>query len=538
MTRLARLACAFLLVAITCGRLQAASAQDGLDGETYVDESFGFTVTWPEDTYDPEVGTFDDGTPFGVYLRFDGGFGLVAGFQYDSLRACINDPAASLEALDGISDFEETDEIETPDLVRDFRSSFFTYHYQPEDSDTESTHYTFIGCTPMVVDGEEVPDVYLYVEFGDNTDDFEANFPTFIDVVNGIALSGEATPDDNGADTGDDGNGLSDTGYIDPTYHFGVEFDTDLDPRILENSDGDQTGVVFGTDYSMAVKSWQGSRARTCINDEIDIFAEDALGDVDDADDDIDLPDSPDAERSSLVEMTYTGTEDDEVQVLLYVECRPMMVEGEEVEDVFLQVTFLSASNDWDDNLPVLQDVLDSLTFDAEADANQGNDSDQDPAADGTFTSTLGYALTWDADAWTYAPLNEDQPEGGFTLSRAEAIITVQAAADPTLDDCVDAEIGVVEQLDGMGNLTRERDAESLEPGSDSESTFQSGTVELSNGDTPIYVYVECRPLSGEIDGNPLALVIRMIVVQDSYEDLRPELQSMLDDIEITDAKG
>ena len=443
-----------------------------------------------------------------------------------------------LRNFDGVENFEESDAFPDPDLDRETRFGFYAYDFKPAGVSRESPYVNFIGCEQLIENGEPVPGAVLYMELGAPEDEFDDAFADFVDVINGITFGGDETDtgdQDDNQDQTDTGDGLTDTGYVDPTYHFGVEFGEGMDPRLTANEDGDQNGVGFGDGFTMTVRSWEGSRARTCVNDAIGAFEELSIdGDSNDADD-VELPDSPDAERTGLVSMTYQNTDADEYTVLGYAECRPMVVDDEEVEDVFLLVTYLVAEDDWDSNLDTLQDVLDSIAFDASADNDTDLNDDEDQGSGGSFSSTFGYTITWDDAVYTYAPFDESQPDGGFTLSRPEAILTFQAAADPTLRDCVNAELDVVEQLDGMGELDRERDVETLTGSDDGVSRFYSGEAELGGEDTPVLVYIECRPLVGEIDGNQLALVIRMVIIQDEYETIQPDLQDLLDGIEITE---
>ncbi|HRA47441.1 MAG TPA: hypothetical protein PK819_05160, partial [Thermomicrobiales bacterium] len=124
--------------------------------------------------------------------------------------------------------------------------------------------------------------------------------------------------------------------------------------------------------------------------------------------------------------------------------------------------------------------------------------------------------------------------DAGLVLAGTGAFLQFQAFADPTLEDCLNAELNSVSNLDGMGTLRTAPSADSLEPGAGSESAFKKATLELSNGPIDVFVYVECRPLGTEIDGNPMALVIRFIIVQDAYSDLQDPLQELLDGITLT----
>ena len=66
-----------LLLSICAGALSPATgalaqrADTGLQGNTYVDPVYGFTVEWDQDTLDAEEMLGDDDTPYGVYLTSD-----------------------------------------------------------------------------------------------------------------------------------------------------------------------------------------------------------------------------------------------------------------------------------------------------------------------------------------------------------------------------------------------------------------------------------------------------------------------------------
>ncbi|HQY31133.1 MAG TPA: hypothetical protein PK691_07595, partial [Thermomicrobiales bacterium] len=350
----------------------ARAQNGGIDGTTYTDDAYGFVVEWPKNTYEASVQEYEDGTPYGLRLGFDGGFGLVGGLAHDDAEACLDAPTEVIRDLDGVTKFRETSQYDTEGLTRDLESRFVTYTYQPEGQLKASTHANFFGCEPMMQGGELVDGVFLYFEFGDTTADFEDNFTAFIDIMNGVTFGGDsgtnnddsgdlgqvrddtddadATDDtsDNSGSTDDtdaestdrDANGIADTSYVDPTYGFGVSYAADADPEVAEDTDGNQIGVVFGSDFATFVRWWSGSPARTCVNEYVSLFEGEAVdGEISEADD-LDMPDSPDAERAILVRFDYVADADaDPVSWLVYVECRQMVQDGEPVEDVFLSVT-------------------------------------------------------------------------------------------------------------------------------------------------------------------------------------------------------
>ena len=220
-----------------------------------------------------------------------------------------------------------------------------------------------------------------------------------------------------------------------------------------------------------------------------------------------------------------------------------MVVDGEEVDGRFLIVNAFSVPDSYADELPAWSDVLTSVEFDAGSGRTNDEPTEEptddrtpvanvgEPGIDGnTYTSSIGYQVSWDDSVYEPSLIDESNPDLGLNLSSAGSFMTFQVAGDPSAESCVEAEAGVVEGLNGMSTLSTSRE-DSPQAANDSASQLYEGLLTFDNGnEAEVVVYIECRPL-GEIEDATLFLIIRMVGVKDSYADELPLWQEIIDSI-------
>ena len=517
---------------------------DGLSDTSYVDPTYHFGVKFANAT-NSDLLTDDTGNQIGVGFESDTYSGSAQVFAGSTLRACVNSVLDTLDSADADGSADPVTDLDPPESPDAGRSTLVLID-GTDSSGNEANVIAYVECREMVVDGEPADDTFLAIWLLANEDDYADAIPDYEDILASITFDvesdGNATSNDNGGSSSDGVNG---TTYIDPTYGFTVEFPTATETDPTTDDNGNQIGMSFKNDiWAAAAVSYNGASARACVNDYSDhMDTLDTDGAAERADN-VDAPDSPDAERSVLLTVDI-GDAGDSRPLIAYIECRPMIQDGQEVDGVYLSFWYLVGKIDYDDALPELQDLIDSIAFDAQADSRNTDNSDdtnddngntsQAGGIDGdTYSSSVGYQLTWDDSLFSADLVDSKAPDSGVVLSSDSAIVTVQTFGDPTIDDCVSNELDVVQGSDGMGRLTRVRDADPLEGTDDGQSTFVGGDLTLTSGDNlPVYVYIECRPTSIEASGNPVNLAIRVVAAQDAWADATPALQDILDSVQI-----
>ena len=555
-----------LLVSTFAGLLSplAASAAQrssgGLSGNQYVDPTYAFSVTWDEDLYEAEELLDSNDDPYGISLNGDALFAYAFAGEYASLRACVRDEADAVGGLDSVTSFDEATDLDLPETDPDARAALYRLEYENSDTGDVSTFIQYIECRVLIQDDEPVDGVFLVFEFSALEDDYEAAVPDAEDLLASVEFDATAGGSKNdGRDTTNTKlkPGVNGNVYLDPTNGWAITGDDSVltaeewDP----NDSGDVQGVQLATESGnfMTVYVAEAKSIRACVTDQVDQFDGSAFSDFEKVTD-VDLPETGKAVRAGLYQGVFTSQSGDTSDIYLYSECRLLVVDGEEVDGQFLIVNLISDAATYEDDLEAWSGALTSVEFDAasaKSDTSSKDDSGtkpgkkKTPTADttesglsgSTYTSAIGYQVSWDDSVFTGALLDDSNPDLGLSLSSDASIIQFSAAGDPDADSCVEAEAGVVENLSGMSTLKRSRE-DSPQGARDSASQLYAGTLTFDSGnEADVVVYIECRPM-GELDNATLFLVIRMVGVKDAYADQLPLWQDILDSIQFFDPSG
>jgi hypothetical protein len=555
-----------LLVSTFAGLLSplAASAAQrssgGLSGNQYVDPTYAFSVTWDEDLYEAEELLDSNDDPYGISLNGDALFAYAFAGEYASLRACVRDEADAVGGLDSVTSFDEATDLDLPETDPDARAALYRLEYENSDTGDVSTFIQYIECRELIQDDEPVDGVFLVFEFSALEDDYEAAVPDAEDLLASVEFDATAGGSKNdGRDTTNTKlkPGVNGNVYLDPTNGWAITWDDSVltaeewDP----NDSGDVQGVQLATEGGnfMTVYVAEAKSIRACVTDQVDQFDGSAFSDFEKVTD-VDLPETGKGVRAGLYQGVFTSQSGDTSDIYLYSECRLLVVDGEEVDGQFLIVNLISDVATYEDDLEAWSGALTSVEFDAasaKSDTSSKDDSGtkpgkkKTPTADktesglsgSTYTSAIGYQVSWDDSVFTGALLDDSNPDLGLSLSSDASIIQFSAAGDPDADSCVEAETGVVENLSGMSTLKRSRE-DSPQGARDCASQLYAGTLTFDSGnEADVVVYIECRPM-GELDNATLFLVIRMVGVKDAYADQLPLWQDILDSIQFFDPSG
>ena len=522
----------------------------GLGDGTFVEPVFLWGMSWDPDAYDAEEIITDDDELYGVTLSGPGIYAQFFSGAYSSTRNCLNTLADNLEGFEGVSNFEEADDLDLLETGPDVRAGMYRYDFENADGD-QSSWARYFECREILVAGEPAEDAILAISIDFAEDEYDTVVDDFEPILASIEFDAASSGGNGRDDGGDNGGGDLEPGvdgnvYLDPEYGFTVTWnERDFTG---ENWDPEESGDIVGLQLVaesggfMTVFVQEASSVRSCANNRADELSGGAFDNFEEVD--LQLPDVTDGTRQAIWQGIFTNSEGDESDIILYSQCSPIIQDGQEVEDVFLAVDLIASPAQYEELIPGLSEVLTSFEFDAASGgSNTGGDSGDDPTPDpdevtescitgGTYTSSLGYAISWDDSTYTAELLDEENPDLGISISGENTFMQIQVAGDPTLEVCVEAEADVVAGLSGISDFGTSR-LDGPEPGRGVESGTYGATLELSNGDqAPVFIYIQCTEL-GEVEGNTLAVIVRMIGFEDTYEDELPLWQEILDSLEI-----
>jgi hypothetical protein len=357
--------------------------------------------------------------------------------------------------------------------------------------------------------------------------------------------SGNSTPSDDTNNTNTE-PGVSGDHYLDPTNGWAVTWNDAAmtGGNWAPGDSGDIEGVQLAAESGgfMTIFVDDFTSIRRCLTGQVDALEGDTFHDFAEVEDQ-DLPQTGDDARAGLYQGIFTASSGQDNPIYLYAECRPLIVDGQEADGQFLVVNLITGTDAYAGDLADWSDVLTSVEFDAatqsgdngsNSNGNAGNNSGSSGIDGSTYTSSIGYSVSWDDAVYAGELIDESNPDLGLNLSSDGSFITFSVAGDPSIDDCVNAETGIVAGLDGMGQLFQSNETAPT-AGPDSAAELYEGTLTFSSGnESDVVIYVECRPMA-EAQGTPFFLVIRMIGVKDSYADELSGWQDILDSIEFFD---
>lgn len=525
----------------------------------YTDPSFNYAVSWDPDAYEATEIVSQDDVVYGVSLSATGVFAEVFNGEYTSTRRCVSTLADNLGEIEGVSNLTESEELDLPETDPDARAALYTYDYENPESGEATSWVHYYECREMIFEGEPVEDIFLIVSVDITDTEYDSTVRDLEDLLATIEFDA-SDGSTNGGDNGNGGStdlepGVNGNVYLDPTNGYSVTWnERDLTGENWDPSDtGDTEGLqlVAETGAFLTVFVQEDTSVRSCANGRADAIAGDSFGSFEEVD--LDLPESGDDARQVTWQGIFTNSEGDEIDIILYGECRPLMVDGAEVEDMFLAVDGIAGVGEYEDVLPAWSEALTSVVFDA-ASGGGGNQPTDDPTeeatdepteeatdeasdesgiAGNTYTSSLGYSISWDDSVYTAELTDEEEPDLGISISSENSFMLVQVAGDPSLEACVEAEADVVGGLEGISDFSPSR-LDGPEPGRGVESGSYGATLTFESGnEEPVFVYIQCTEL-GEAEGATLAVIVRMTGLESTYEDELPLWQEIIDSLEIT----
>lgn len=562
-----RLSRVTVLLILLGGSLASAagrvSAQE-LDGNEYTDEEYGWSVEYDDDFWTGEE--VDEPTYRGLNLSFEAGFGTLAVYDNGETdpEVCLEATADDFAGSDVFTDFRPSRSIDPPETARDAEGGVFTTTYTSDDVELPLVFY--IEC--RAVDGGT-----LNVQLAANEDAYEDSLPAFEELLAAIETGGgSSTRDDDTPETDDRddtpepdddetpvaGAEIDGDTFTEPGLGYSVTWDDQVwDAEVLES--GEIPGLRLTTNdeqsfYSTividAADGYRGDDPEDCVTRLADAFGDfDGYSSLREARR-VDGPEPPRDGAGTIYAFTYTGDDGDELELVAYIECRPIDDES------MIRVSIQTNQETLEDNVESFQAALDGIEIDRgaradeetpdpddeetpERDDNGGfveNDVDAGELDDDTFTdSSLNYSFTFDDRVWT-AELLEDSATAGVFLSTDDedlfATVTLDASLGYTgidVEQCVEDIATGYEDFEGYSSLRLVRNADGPEPPRDGASGVYSFTFTYENGtEAELVAYIECRPIDDES-------MVR-VTIQTTEESLAENVdvfQEVLDGIEI-----
>ena len=274
------------------------------------------------------------------------------------------------------------------------------------------------------------------IELSAQEDSYEDAIPDAEDLLAGIGFDATAGRDSNSGKS-DLKPGVNGNVYLDPTNGWAMTWDDALvtaeewDPERLRDIQGVQLATESGNFMTAYVAEAKSIRA--CVTDQVAQFEGSAFSDFEKVTD-VDLPETGDGVRAGLYQGVFTSKSGDTNDIYLYAECRPLVVDGEEVDGQFLIINLISDVSSFADDIEVWSGALTSVEFDAaSAASDKGSKEDsgtkpskkKTPTAktpesgiDGsTYASAIGYQVSWDDSVYTGQLLDDSNPDLGLSLS-------------------------------------------------------------------------------------------------------------------------
>jgi hypothetical protein len=169
------------------GDRSSSADQEGVDGNSYVSPSFGWSITWDEDLWEVAAEQSDGENDF-LLLASSGGTGTI---NFTSANDYEGDPDTCLEDLidifgsqDGIEDFEPARGVDDEPLVEVDDQEVAIYDATRVDGDEETEVRFYLECRTLV-EGEAVLAIIWFVQ----ADAYESELDAVTELLEGIEVA-------------------------------------------------------------------------------------------------------------------------------------------------------------------------------------------------------------------------------------------------------------------------------------------------------------------------------------------------------------
>lgn len=336
--RLTRIA---LVIAMLVGMGAQHSRSVSAAERTYESDVYGYTVIWDTDVWEVTPSESD-----GVQIYADGSQGFIKGAERDSedAESCVAALAEAFEFNNPVLDMRVArDTIERPAFERATGAAEL-YTFVAPTNDGEFDAVIWFVCLPL-----DEPGTVLEITITQLYNEYDESIASWEQLLAGVHLPGEelgmadATPDTGGVTT-----------YESADVGYSVSWPADTFKVTENNSETEGFGVTLESEATTAFVS--GFPIPFPAADCIVLFAQQLgtlYGELAFASEEINRPE---AGPDSASEMFSFIAEDGTTPMVVYLECREWR-DGA----AFLGMYFVTSEADYETEVEVWQDVLDSI---------------------------------------------------------------------------------------------------------------------------------------------------------------------------------
>lgn len=508
----ALLAIVAMLTGMAPGRTLAARAQT----DSYESTTYGFSAEWDADVWTAEEIDGSDGVD-GISINSSYSWGSLQGVAWEDIdpEACLEYMAETFGGADSVQDFRKASrKIEAPTSELGGEANLYTMTMS--DSGDELEMVMYLECA--TIDNDQAA---LMVMLATSLQGYDETIVEWNDLLAGISIDSGNADASNGDDTtadSADSSATGDSAYVSDDFGFSV----DADPSVWttegysdENGDGLDveselvTGVITAT-------ATEGATLEECpITFATQLEENQAYKRVRKAPSTMERPETDPNASAELYTMLDKSSP---TKIAVYFECRELPV-----KDYFLTVRLITVASDYEDALPEIQDLLDSISIDEAADTH-----DSKPSGEPYVSPNFGITIDYDTDVWTVSDISDDESDTAMFESDFGNLHVVAVNSDVDLQGCVDTLIDA-EQEYAKGDIeVAGRTFERPELTDGAEGELYRYTLDSDDGPLNVVIYVECRSIAG----GEAVLGITFFTTADLYEDVLPELQAFLDGVD------
>lgn len=349
-------------------------------------------------------------------------------------------------------------------------------------------------------------------------------------------------------------SGVEDNTYTGPAYGWSVEWDEDVWEVAEENNEDGSDFLVLKTLEGETPVAYARFWATDDLSDDPDECAaswEERIADAE-GNEDVELTeeyDVPPAPRGGAI-ATYTYTYDDGAGNT-YDNVEHFQCQFIEEDGPLLIVWIFADEDDFEDAIPLYEDLVDTIVIPEDDDDNGGQNgqggAEADTGIDDTqYTSpTYGFSVEWDEDVWTVDPdaeLIDDGAEGldRLYLSHSEGddlfsgfYVESKVAYDGDLGECLDGEADILRSDDALIDLEPYEDDEGEPVAGESDAggeyaTYLGDYEDEEGEEYELLWYVECQFL----DDSDALVIFTLFTSEVSYEDELDLAQEVIDSLE------
>lgn len=329
----------------------------GVEGDAYTSPTYGYSLEWDGDLWEVAEDQSEGNSRDALRLDYvDGGFLIVEGYDdYDGdPQDCLDGSSEEILDLDTVEDSEPLEDRRGDPIEGEEDGIAFSAYTLDLGTNTVVGYFT---CQTLVED-EAVLAFSLVVpdDIAETAIDDLVDLQETVDLdaqgqdqgrTRRPRLGGDETPTPRASQSGDsyvsEESGWS-VEWDEADWSLGDDPDPDDDYELRINSDFSTIDFTVYDDYD--------GDAMDCMDDQVSRIETGTFNEVEE----IEEISGDDELASAVYFVVFENSDGDDVEVQTYLECRTL-VPGETVLHVFM----ITAPEDYDDEIEIVEDVLDAI---------------------------------------------------------------------------------------------------------------------------------------------------------------------------------